>query len=86
MLCGATAAPERGGNCWHSLAAIYRQNHVRADRPLFSVIDAPSQETSGVMAVIDELLAETTTAKNTALLEQLGAELDDYWRYRPKSR
>jgi hypothetical protein len=38
------------------------------------------------MAVIDELLAEATTAKNTALLEQLRAKLDDYWRYRQKSR
>jgi hypothetical protein len=38
------------------------------------------------MAVIDEFLAEATTAKNTALLEQLRAELDDHWRYRPKSR
>jgi hypothetical protein len=29
------------------------------------------------MAVIDELLAEATTAKNTALLEQLRAKRDD---------
>jgi hypothetical protein len=38
------------------------------------------------MAVINELLAEATTVKNTALLEQLRAELDDHWRYRAKSR
>jgi hypothetical protein len=30
------------------------------------------------MAVIDELLAEATTPKYTALLEQLRAKLDDY--------
>jgi hypothetical protein len=38
------------------------------------------------MAVIDELLAEATTAKNAALLEQLRAKLDNYWKHRPKSR
>jgi hypothetical protein len=38
------------------------------------------------MAVIDELLAEATSAKNTALLEQLRAKLNDYWSYRQKSR
>jgi hypothetical protein len=38
------------------------------------------------MAVIDQLLAEATTAKNTALLEQLRATLNGYWRHRPKSR
>jgi hypothetical protein len=38
------------------------------------------------MAVIDELLAEATTPKNTVLLEQLRAKLDDYWRYRQESR
>jgi hypothetical protein len=38
------------------------------------------------MVVIDELLAEATSAKNTALLEQLRVKLDDYWRYRQKSR
>jgi hypothetical protein len=37
-------------------------------------------------AVVDELLAEATIAKNTALLEQLRAELDDYWKYCQKSR
>jgi hypothetical protein len=37
------------------------------------------------MAVIDELLAEATTPKNTVLLEQLRAKLDDYWRYRQAS-
>lgn len=30
------------------------------------------------MSVIGELLAESTTAKNTTLLEQLWAKLDDY--------
>jgi hypothetical protein len=38
------------------------------------------------MAVIDELLTEAATAKNTALLEQVRAKLDDYWKYRQKSR
>jgi hypothetical protein len=38
-------------------------------------------ENIGGMAVIDQLLAEATTAKNTALLEQLRGELDDHWRY-----
>jgi len=57
-----------------------RQIHMRADIALFPVIDAPSRRTSGVMAVVDELLAKATTAKNTALLEQLRAKLDDYWR------
>jgi hypothetical protein len=38
------------------------------------------------MVVIDEFLTEATTAKNTALLERMRAKLDDYWKYRQKSR
>src|SRR5215216_3323836 len=46
MLCGATATPERGGIVGISLAGMYRQNHMRADIPLFPVIHAPSRKTS----------------------------------------
>ena len=38
------------------------------------------------MTVIGELLAEATTTKNTAMLKQLRATLDDYWRYHQKAR
>jgi Pyruvate phosphate dikinase, AMP/ATP-binding domain len=49
------------------------QKMVRADRA-----------SAGVMRVMEQLLAGTSTAKNTARLEQLRVKMDNYWRHRPK--